>query len=148
MSATMTSRSSRPSTREHRDPLRLALRWIALIVAVGIPVQAFLASYGLFEGEPGFVDAHRILGMTLVLLMAINVVLVAVLVSRGRAGRGQLIGAGVVLVVYIAQMMLGFATRDDAGMAAWHIPLGVLLMGGAVANLFHMRAEDAVTPSV
>ena len=123
-----------------RDLPALLLWWIAILVAVGIPVQAFLASYGVFEGEPGFITAHRILGMTLVLLIAINVAIVTMLVGRSRASRGQLIGAIVVLLVYLAQLALGFATREDAGLAAWHIPLGVLLMGGSVANLMHLRA--------
>lgn len=139
---------SHASAQERRDPLRVLLWWIAVILAVGIPVQAFLASYGLFEGEPGFVDAHRILGMTLVLLIAVQVAIVAVVMRRRRATRGELIGAFVVLVVSIAQMMLGFARRDDAGMAAWHIPLGVLLMGGSVANLSRRRAGETQTPSV
>ncbi|HVL24798.1 MAG TPA: hypothetical protein VM450_11990 [Thermomicrobiales bacterium] len=135
--STMTSPTSAPGSR--RDGLLNALVGIAAIIVVGLPIQAFLASYGLFEGESGFISVHRVFGMVLVLLIAIQVVMYALLVQRGVAGRGAFVGSIVVLLVYLAQMMLGFATRDDAGMAAWHIPLGVLLMGGSVMGL--LRAQ-------
>jgi len=132
-----------PSSRPRGDVLTNALVWIAGIVVVGLPIQAFLASYGLFEGEPGFVSAHRVFGMILVLLIAIQVIIYALLVQRREVPAGALVGSIVVLVVYVAQLMLGFATRDDAGMAAWHIPLGVLLMGGSVMNFVRVRAMRA-----
>jgi hypothetical protein len=133
------STTTSPAPASRSDGLLNALIGIAALVVIGLPIQAFLASYGLFEGESGFITVHRLFGMVLVLLIAIQIIVYALLVQRGVVGRGAFVGSIVVLLVYLAQMMLGFATRDDAGMAAWHIPLGVLLMGGSVMALVRAR---------
>ena len=142
MSAATTASSATP----RRDGLSTALLGIAVIVAVGIPIQAFLASYGLFEGESGFVTAHRFFGMVLVLLIAAQVGISALLAQRSEIGRGAVIGGFVTLIIYIVQLGLGFATRENASLAAWHIPLGVLLMGGSVMNVVRVRAWRAGAP--
>ena len=134
------ARVTTPSTVSQRDALTTVIGWIALFMPIGILIQAFLASYGLFEGEPSLISVHGVFGMVLVVLVALNGGLVTVLVARGQAAWSQLATVLVVLLVYVVQLGLGFATRTDAGMAAWHVPLGVLLMGGAVANAVRSRA--------
>ena len=132
--------ATRSTTTPRSDALVTILVWIARIIVVGLPIQAFLASYGLFEGERSFVSAHQAFGMILVLLVAVQVAIYAVLAQRGRAPRGAVISSTVGLFIYLVQLGLGFATREDAGMAAWHIPLGVMLMGGGVMNLLRVNA--------
>ncbi len=111
-------------------------RWLSSLLALGILIQAVLASQGLFKGKPDLISGHGMLG-NLLLLIAVVIAGIAI------AGRGKYsppldtgaVARGIVLVVLIViQIMLGYATRDSSTAIAWHIPNGVLLMGISAVN--------------
>lgn len=106
-----------------------ALRWIATVIAVGIVVQALLASQGFYEGRPGLITGHGHLGNTLFLLAAIQTVIAFTAAARGLVGRSVVVLAVLVTLLVIAQIGLGYTGRTEATAMAWHLPNGVLLMG-------------------
>lgn len=78
-----------------------------------------------------------------------NLTFVLVLLDLGlalRAGRrGRMLLPQVVLVVLVVlQMGLGYAGREAAAAAAWHVPLGVSIFGLAVWNLADRDAAARV----
>lgn len=134
------SATTSPASTPRGDSLFAVLEWIARIVAVGIPIQAFLASYGLFEGETRFISMHEMFGTILVLLVIVEAIIAGLLQQRGRVDKSVLIGASIGVVMFVVQLGLGYGTREDTSATAWHIPLGVLLMGGSVMNVVRIRA--------
>jgi hypothetical protein len=134
------STTTSPGSAQRSDALFIAIEWIARIVVIGIPIQAFLASYGLFEGETGLINAHEMFGMVLVLLVVVEAIIAMLLLQRGRVDRSFVIGAFVGVVLFLVQIALGYGTRENTASTAWHVPLGVLLMGGSVMNVVRIRA--------
>lgn len=111
-------------------------RWLASILSLGILVQAVLASQGLFEGKPGLISGHGMLGN---LLFVIAVVILGIaLYGRGKDApaldNGAVARSAILVVLVVIQIMLGYATRDSTTAIAWHIPNGVLLMGLSAVN--------------
>jgi hypothetical protein len=109
--------------------LLTALRWIATVIAVGIVVQALLASQGFYEGKPGLITGHGHLGNALFLLAAILTVIAFIAAARSLVGRNVAVLAVAVTLFMIAQIGLGYTGRTEATAMAWHLPNGVLLMG-------------------
>lgn len=109
--------------------LLTGLRWMATVIAVGIVVQAFLASQGFYEAKPGLITGHGHLGNALFLLTAIQTMIALTAAARGLVGRNAAVLAGVVTLLMIAQIGLGYMGRTEATAMAWHLPNGVLLMG-------------------
>lgn len=102
---------------------------LAVTLAVLVLVQAFMAGRALFGSWS--IAAHGVagnitFGLTLALLAA------AVL---GRLGRHAIAVAVVFAAVLTTQIGLGYAGRQSADAAAWHVPNGVLAFGIAVYQL-------------
>ena len=125
--------------------LLIAYGWLSSLLALGILVQAVLASQGLFKAKPDLISGHGMLGNILALI-AIAIAGIAIY-GRGKytppLGNGAVV-RGIVLVVLIAiQISLGYATRDSSTAIAWHIPNGVLLMGISAVNAAMAWAKPA-----
>lgn len=105
------------------------LRWIASVIAIGILVQAMLASQGFYEGKPGLITGHGHLGNTLFLLAVIQTGLAVVAASRTLVERRVVVLATLVTILVVTQIGLGYTGRTEATAMAWHLPNGVLLMG-------------------
>ncbi len=109
-------------------------RWLTVVIASAVFLQAVLASFGLFEGEAQLVDIHRELGNSLPLVALTQAILATILFRRGRLGKAGLwIGIALVPVV-MGQLSLGYETGSSSTAIALHIPLGVLLMSLATVN--------------
>lgn len=109
-------------------------RWLTVVIALAIFLQAVLASFGLFEGEAQLVDIHRELGNALPLVALAQAILATILFRRGGLGKAELwIGIALVPVV-MGQLSLGYETGSSSTAIALHIPLGVLLMSLATVN--------------
>ena len=113
---------------------------LAVGVAVAVLVQAVLAGRALFGSWS--ITVHGALGNA-TFAVAVGVVTAAVVAG---ASRRAVLVAVVLAVVLMVQIGLGYAGRDGAEAAAWHIPNGVLAFGLAVHQL-HLaeRAEAAAT---
>lgn len=108
---------------------RRAYPLLAAAVAILVLVQAILAGRALFGSWS--ITVHGAVGNA---TFALAVVL-AIVAGVGRAGRQALAVAVAVGVVLTAQIGLGYAGRDSAEAAAWHIPNGVLAFGLAAHQL-------------
>jgi Family of unknown function (DUF6220) len=99
---------------------------LALLIAIGIVVQVFLAGLGIFGAES--FSAHEGFGWTLH-TAAIVVFLLALLGPR--TGRAIGLGFGFLALMTIQIMLVG--ARDDApGLAALHPVLALFVLGLAL----------------
>ncbi|MGN6030225.1 MAG: hypothetical protein ACTHQE_01040 [Thermomicrobiales bacterium] len=140
--------SASPQTQPARQAPGWALpafQWLTIVNAVLMVVQAFLASEGVFGGERNLVTGHGHLGNLVFLLVVAQAVLAFVLANAGRLPRMAVTIAAVIVLLTVAQIGLGYSTRNDVGLAAWHIPNGVLLMGGmaVLATMAWTRRPEA-----
>ncbi|HEY9555825.1 MAG TPA: hypothetical protein VIR58_03760 [Acidimicrobiales bacterium] len=102
---------------------------LAVIVAVLVLIQAVIAGRALFGSWS--ITVHGVLGNS---TFAVAVALVAA-AAVARAGRHAVVVAVLLAVVLTTQIGLGYAGRNSAEAAAWHIPNGVLAFGLAVHQL-------------
>lgn len=109
--------------------LLTGLKVTTAVVAIGIVVQAWLGSTGLFQGEPGRIDIHAMLGNMLFLLAVIQIGLALYAMQQGLTTRNLLIVTVITALLMTAQIGLGYGTRDSVNALAWHLPTGVALMG-------------------
>jgi hypothetical protein len=111
--------------------MRTALTWISRALAIAAAllatVQPVVGSYAFFRrgNSVNYETIHLALGGIIY-----NVVLLlVVLVPFSRLRRRRIIFA-VCLVQYVLthiQLRLGLGSNDDAGLLAYHIPVGVLI---------------------
>lgn len=107
-------------------PLAITL-WV---VVAAIMAQAMLAGSGLF-GSPQLFELHGWIGSGVMVLAAIAVLLA--FLSR----QGALVTFGTVILAAatVSQIGMGYAGRRGGmpELSAWHVPLGVAMLGLAVA---------------
>ena len=109
-------------------------RWLAVITAILVMVQALLAGRGWFV-DVGLIEVHGWVGNA-TFLAAIALLAVAFATwRRGTLGRGTVILSGVLLILVVAQLGLGYSGRESAAAASWHVPNGVLIFGLSAAIL-------------
>ncbi len=111
------------------QPRRLLAVTLWIVVAA-ILLQAWLAGSGLF-GTPELFELHGWIGSGVLLLSALAVVLSFV------AREGALVTFGTVILAAgaMSQIGMGYAGRRTGltALSALHVPLGVALLGLAVA---------------
>ncbi len=115
---------------QRRSVPLVAMAAMAWLIPAGILVQAILAGRGMFVGGSVF-GLHGGIGHG-VLLIA---VLLAILAWALGVRRSTAMLATLTIVGLLAQTGLGYAGRRSgiAAASAWHIPLGVALLGLSVA---------------
>lgn len=114
-------------TPDRRAAAPGALLVLASTLTAIILFQATLAGRFLFEA--GDIAFHGYLGNgSFVLGLAIAAVAVF-----GRVPRPALMVSLALLVALFTQIGLGYAGRETAAAAAWHIPMGVTCLGLAAA---------------
>lgn len=130
-----------PSSRQLPAWVPTAFQWLAVVNAVLMVAQAFLASEGLWGGSRTFLTGHQHLGNAVFALVAIQGVLAFVLASSGQLPRGMMLLGGLTIVLVVAQIGLGYSTRSDIKLTVYHVTNGVLLMGvlAAMAAVAWMR---------
>ena len=109
-------------------------RWVAVITAVLALVQALLAGQGLFV-DAARIEVHGWVGNATVLASVALLAAAFVAWQRSRVGRSAVVLSGVLLVLVVAQLGLGYSGRESAAAASWHIPNGVLIFGLSAAIL-------------
>jgi hypothetical protein len=98
-------------------------------LAISIVVQAFLAGSGVFDSNPDLITVHEMLGNVIFLAGVAQIVVAFIGLQKGTFGRSFLIVSIAILALVVAQIGLGYASRDNVSSLAWHLPNGVLLMG-------------------
>src|SRR3954447_7658521 len=126
------ARNVRPQARlgsaTMRKALTLAYHWLALLIAVGIVVQVFLAGLGIF-GADSF-EAHETFGG---ILHGLTILVFLLAIAGRRPGRTIGMGFGLAALGAVQISLVG--ARDDApGLAAFHPVLALFALGLA----FHM----------
>lgn len=115
-----------------QGPLPAVYRWLTVVFALLIVLQAWLASQGAFNGEEWMVTGHGHLANGMFLLVIVQTVLSWVLLNRGLVTWRE-VGLNVALVALtVTQIGLGYSTRNGelwSTAVSLHIPNGVLLMG-------------------
>lgn len=107
-------------------------RWLVLLTAGLVLLQALFAGRGLWLNR-SMIDYHEILANILFIVVVVQLGLTIALGIPGMLGKRLLwLNAGLVALT-VMQTGLGYAGRTQLEARAWHIPLGVLIFGLAVA---------------
>jgi hypothetical protein len=106
-----------------RKALTLAYHWLALLIAVGIVVQVFLAGLGIFGAES--FEAHKSFGF---ILHGLTILVFVLALAGPRTKRTIGMGFGLALLVTI-QISLVDARDDAPGIAALHPVLALFALG-------------------
>lgn len=110
----------------HQPKLRKAFQWLAVLMFVLLAVQPALGGWLTFRNRE-VIDIHAIVANTMYL---IGVLLVILAMVAGFTRKTTLAGWSILLLVMLtAQMGLGYGAREERGLAAFHIPLGVFSFG-------------------
>ena len=109
-----------------RNGVTTAYYWLALLIAVAIVVQVFLAGVGVF-GANSF-DAHESFGW-MIHSAAILLFILALIGPRTRRAIGMSFG---LLVLMTIQIELVGARDDEPYVAAFHPVLALFVLGLAV----------------
>jgi hypothetical protein len=130
--APMAQQIETPRTAEPGNILT-GYRWLATVFAALVIAQAFLGTRGYF-GKPDLVTVHEMVANTMFLLAVAQTVLAWLLYSRRVIGMTALAFNGLLVLLTIAQIGLGYSATADNGknlvsLISLHIPNGVLLMG-------------------
>ncbi|MCA9860638.1 MAG: hypothetical protein KC438_12995 [Thermomicrobiales bacterium] len=115
-----------------RPNLIPAYRWLTMVTAGLVLLQALFAGRGLWLGNRSYIDYHEILANILFLFAVAQFVLVRYIGVPGALGKRLLMMNGLLAVLMIVQTGLGYVGRSEMEARAWHIPLGVLIFGLAV----------------
>lgn len=101
---------------------------LAHLLVVLVAVQALIAGRALIGAWD--IEIHGILGNVSFVVAVAALVLALV----ARAGGGEIGLAAAMVVLLTTQIGLGYSGRETIEARAWHVPLGVLIFGAAVAT--------------
>lgn len=118
-------------------------RWIALLTAVLVLLQAILAGQWL-GGHQKYIDYHEIVANILFIVVIVQFALTIAIGIPGDLGK-RLLGMNATLIVLmLIQIGLGYGGRTNLDARAWHLPLGVFIFGlaaGIAAEAPHILRE-------
>ena len=128
-----------------RNALTLAYHWLALLIAVGIVVQVFVAGLGIFGAES--FEAHETFGG---ILHGLTILVFLLAIAGPRTART--IGMGFALAALVTIQIALVGARDDApGLAALHPVLALFVLGLAfhigMPALSRRRGASAPRPA-
>ena len=113
----------------NRALLTRIYRWVALLALALTTIQPVLAGFGWFR-DRDYISMHEMVA-NFVFLAAVLLLILSFV--AGFRHRTRMIGWSVALVVLvIAQIGLGYGSRESLTAAAIHIPVGVLVFGTAL----------------
>jgi hypothetical protein len=129
----MEREETKPMRRPNLAPI---FRWLTLVTAILVLLQAILAGRGLWI-DPDFIDMHEIVANLLFLVVVVQLALAFAIGIPGDLGRRMKVMNAVLLVALVVQIALGYSGPESREAAAWHIPLGVFIFGlaGAIADM-------------
>lgn len=134
-----------PTTATSPSPLWTAIRWLSIVLAVGIVITGFIIGQGVWGGERGLITGHGHLGNAIFALSVVQFVLAVVLYQRKQISATQMVLTFALVVLLLSQAGLGYSGRSNSSLIAWHVPNGILLMGIATFNMALAWLRPAVT---
>jgi hypothetical protein len=111
-----------------RPNLAPSYRWLVLVTPVLVLLQAILAGQWL-GGHQGAIDYHEIVANLLFILVIVQLILTVIIGIPGDLGKRLLVMNGLLVVLTVIQVGLGYSGRTDLDARAWHLPLGVFIFG-------------------
>lgn len=115
--------------------MTMTVRWVAALTIAIVLIQAMLIGQALYIGDASRFTLHGWLGnASFIGAIALAGLLVAA-TRRNELPRAALGLGGLVAVLMVAQIGLGYAGRGGGWPAALHIPNGVLIAGLLAALL-------------
>ncbi|HET9477373.1 MAG TPA: hypothetical protein VFP63_07780 [Dehalococcoidia bacterium] len=123
-----------------RPGLITAFKFASHAVTLLVILQAVLAGMFISGEQTDAKDQHEV--MANVIFVAVAVQLVLAFLVRGWGQFRLLYWVGLLLVLSVAQIGLGYASREDTLPEAIHIPLGVFLFGLALVISVLAVMED------
>jgi hypothetical protein len=124
-----------PTTIATTSPLWTAIRWLSIILAVGIVTMALVIGQGVWGGERSLITGHGHLGNAIFVLAGIQFVLAVMLYQKKQISATHMVITFALVALLLAQAGLGYSGRSNSSLISWHVPLGVLLMGIATFNM-------------
>lgn len=113
-----------------RPGLVTAFKVSCHVTTLLVLLQAVLAGLFISGEEHDAMDVHEIMSNVLIIVVAVQLVL-AFLVRRGSPH--QLVyWVGLLFVLSVAQIGLGYGSREDTLWEAIHVPVGVFIFGLAL----------------
>lgn len=109
--------------------LQRLFRWLALLIFILTAIQPVLGAFGFFE-NPDYINFHEIVANALfpLALLLLGLSIVAGFQRRGR----MMLWSFILTALVVSQIGLGYATRSNTEITAYHIPAGVLVFGAAL----------------
>ena len=104
-----------------------AVRWLSGITMALVLIQALLIGQGLFLGDPSRISLHGWIGNLTFVGAVVLAGLVIIGFRRGELNRAALGLGGLIVLLTVAQIGLGYSGRGGGTPAALHIPNGVLI---------------------
>jgi hypothetical protein len=117
------------------SPLWTAIRWLSVVLAIGIVAMALVIGQGVWGGERALITGHGHLGNAIFVLAGIQFVLAVTLYQKKQISAMHMVITFVLVVLLLGQAGLGYSGRSNSSLISWHVPLGVLLMGIATFNM-------------
>ena len=111
-----------------RPNLAPIFRWLTLVTALLVLLQAVLAGRGLLI-DPDLFDVHEIVANLLFVVVVVQLGLAFAIGIPGKLGRRMKGMNAALLVLLVVQIALGYSGPDSREALAWHIPLGVFIFG-------------------
>ncbi len=117
---------------ERAARLRKNFRGLSVIVFALTALQAFFGSSGFFRqaDSTNYTAIHEIIANALfpLAILLFGLVFLAQFQHRNR----MIVWTGLLLIAIISQIGLGYSSRDDKTLLAFHIPAGVAIFGCAL----------------
>lgn len=107
-----------------------AFKFVSHAVTLLVILQAVLAGMFISGEQVDAKDQHEV--MADVIIVAVAIQLLLAFLVRGWSQFRLLYWVGLLLVLSVAQIVLGYASEDHSFPEAVHIPLGVFLFGLAL----------------
>jgi hypothetical protein len=114
-----------------RPNLLPVYQWLVALTSALILIQAVFAGRYLFAGLT--LTWHEMLANILFLVAVVQVGLTWYLGIPGALGRRLLILNGLLVLLIVVQIALGYSGDESRQALSWHVPNGVLIFGLTVA---------------
>lgn len=147
MSVTETGSLMDQPTGRGQLPRRI-FRWLAVLTFALTALQPVLGAFGFFRNadDLDYTAMHEMIANILFLLALALLVLTF---FAGFRHRNRMLGWGVALLIaVVSQIGLGYSSRDDATLLAFHVPSGVAVFAIALIIMllaFGLRFERDTT---
>ncbi|CAN5787406.1 hypothetical protein BH23CHL5_BH23CHL5_17250 [soil metagenome] len=133
-----------PGQHEHSDDSGIAspnligpYQALSAFTAGLVLLQAGLAGHGLYMGNQDYFDYHEIVGMLFLVSLLVQIAITWLLTNPGYWRRHLLIQNGLILILSLLLMWLGYKASDSNRAGAWHITLAVFIFGYASGVFSH-----------